>query len=238
MKTVVHMLSGGRVYGTSTPDSDTDYKAVHLPPANDILLQRVADRVGHSTKNGATKNDACDVDFESFSLQKYLENLLSGQPVALSMLFTPEQFIQENSPLWQHIISNRSRWLHRDIKPILSFCKNWAKRASIPAKGGQPVDWKGLSHAVRVCREAEELLLHHTITYPRPEAELIRNIRSASLTQSEVATIVEAGVARLDECLMLTTLPERPDVDAAERIVVEHYRSIVTSEDATLTAFG
>ena len=36
---VVKMKFGSHLYGTSTPLSDTDYKAVYIPEARDIILQ-------------------------------------------------------------------------------------------------------------------------------------------------------------------------------------------------------
>ena len=42
--TLVRMQFGSHVYGTNTPASDLDFKAVHLPPARDILLPRFGTR--------------------------------------------------------------------------------------------------------------------------------------------------------------------------------------------------
>lgn len=41
MKTVVKIKFGSHLYGTNTPASDLDYKSVHIPDVDDILLQRV-----------------------------------------------------------------------------------------------------------------------------------------------------------------------------------------------------
>src|SRR5690242_3080832 len=103
-RTIVRMQFGSHVYGTNVPTSDLDFKAVHIPAAEDILLQRVRPSINTKTKqDGNKRNGPGDVDFESFSLQKHMHMLLEGQTVALSMLFTPERWIIEKDPLWDTI---------------------------------------------------------------------------------------------------------------------------------------
>ena len=41
MNLIVKMKFGSHLYGTSTLLSDTDYKAVYIPEARDIILQRI-----------------------------------------------------------------------------------------------------------------------------------------------------------------------------------------------------
>ena len=40
MRRIVELRAGSHLYGTATAASDTDLKAVYLPAARDILLQR------------------------------------------------------------------------------------------------------------------------------------------------------------------------------------------------------
>ncbi len=115
MTTVVRMHYGSHVHGTNVPESDRDFKAVHIPPARDILLQRVQDIITASTKNDSSdRNTAEDEDFESHSLQRFFTLLLEGHAVALSMLFTPDRWIIERTPLWDRICGDRRRWLMND----------------------------------------------------------------------------------------------------------------------------
>jgi hypothetical protein len=80
-------------------------------------------------------------------------------------------------------------------------------------------------HAVRVAREAEELLMHHTITYPRPEADLLLAIRKGELPYKEVAEMLEAGLDRREECHRISALPDRGDQATADQLVLAAYRS-------------
>ena len=320
MTALVRMQFGSHVYGTNVPTSDHDYKAVHFPDGREILLQRVQNAINVKTKqDGTQKNGPDDIDFESFSLQKYMKLLLDGQTVAITMLFTPERWIIESLPLWDEIRANKHLWLHRGVAAFAGYCRQQANKygikgsrvavtramvgflqnrieASYPAcklsrhwdelivvmsgqehvefltdtLRGRPecvvrmvsvcnrkaqehvtlkealkiyqhlldeyghrarlaetnegVDWKALMHAVRVCREAEELLTHHMVSYPRPEAELLLHIRKGELPYQQVAELIEDGMVRLEECQRLSTLPEKPDYYAADELVASAYR--------------
>jgi predicted nucleotidyltransferase len=108
MDLIVEMRFGAHLYGTDTPQSDLDLKAVYLPEADDILLQRVAASVTASpAKRPGEKNLPGDVDREAYSLQRFLELLAEGQVIALDMLFAPDAAMTMTpTPLWRQIQAN------------------------------------------------------------------------------------------------------------------------------------
>jgi hypothetical protein len=73
---------------------------------------------------------------------------------------------------------------------------NYGQRAHKAHLAGG-VDWKALSHAVRVNCEALELLTTGKITFPRPERELLLKIKTGQLPYEQVAEIIEQGLADL-----------------------------------------
>lgn len=323
-RTLVRMQFGSHVYGTNVPASDLDFKAVHVPAASDILLQRVRPSINNAIKKvEGQRNGPDDIDFESFALQKFMTMLLEGQTVALSMLFTPDQWIIEQSPEWSFIRENRQLWLHRSVSAFAGYCRqqankygirgsrvaasravltwaeqmvdahgtqgklrdHWPQVEELVARGlehvvivegthadnqpvrflevcnrkvqehatfkeayaiskrvfdeyghrallaetNQGVDWKACMHAVRVSREAQELLLHHTISYPRPEAELLLAIRKGELPYKDVADMLETGLDRLEECAKESALPEKGDHAEAEALILRTYRAAIAA---------
>lgn len=95
----------GAPYGTATPASDLDAKAVVLPAACDILLQRVqaivvtsrAREPGEAVRPG-------EEDVETFGLQRYLALLAGNQPLAIEMLFAPDAFmLAPPDKLWREV---------------------------------------------------------------------------------------------------------------------------------------
>lgn len=131
-RTVVRMEFGSPVYGTSTPESDRDYKSVFVPSARDILLQR-ATRVSRtrSTGDDASRNTATDVDVQEFSLQGYLALLCEGQTVAVDMLFVPARHVLESSETWRRIVASRRQLLSRSIAPFVRYCRSQADKYGI-----------------------------------------------------------------------------------------------------------
>ena len=91
MDIIVEMRFRAHLYGTETATADLDLKAVYLPSARDILLQRAAAAApsGDRKQHGA-RNAPGDVDREVYSLQRYVQLLAEGQTVALDMLFAPD----------------------------------------------------------------------------------------------------------------------------------------------------
>lgn len=130
---IIRMHFGSHVYGTNLPTSDSDIKNVIIPPARDILLQRVCNARTLSTKlNSLSKNAQGDIDEEFFSLQKYLSLLLQGQTVALDVLFTPASFwIGVASPIWEDIQKNRDKFIHSGTASFAGYCKQQANKYGI-----------------------------------------------------------------------------------------------------------
>ena len=113
----------------------------------------------------------------------------------------------------------RVKEAHQIYKRIFD---EYGQRA-LEAEQQQNVDWKALMHATRVAGEAKELLLHHTITYPRPDSQLLLQIRKGELPYQQVAEIIEQGLIDLDKASEQSTLPKEPDYQWADDFVFNNY---------------
>lgn len=72
---------------------------------------------------------------------------------------------------------------------------NYGARA-LAAERNEGVDWKALSHAVRVGHEAIEFLTTGFITLPRPEAKYLIDIKSGKVPFQQVGEEIEETVRR------------------------------------------
>lgn len=95
------------------------------------------------------------------------------------------------------------------------------------AKDNQNIDWKAVSHAVRVGRQAVELLDTGHITFPRPEAAHLVAIKTGQLPFDAVAEEIEQLLADVEDAAAKSTLPERPDQSFIDQIVYNTYRDKV-----------
>jgi hypothetical protein len=103
---------------------------------------------------------------------------------------------------------------------------NYGQRAHKAHLAGG-VDWKALSHAVRVNREALELLTTGKITFPRPERELLLKIKTGQLPYEQVAEIIEQGLTDLTAAHATSKLRNEPDQEWVNEFLYKIYSGIV-----------
>ena len=89
------------------------------------------------------------------------------------------------------------------------------------AENNQGVDWKALSHAVRVGGQAVELLKTGSVIFPRPEREHLIAIKTGTLPYQEVAEEIEDLLSLVEETAKTSTLPESADTNWIDSFV-EH----------------
>ena len=153
--TIVRIEFGSHLYGTSTPESDHDYKSVYVPCASDILLQRVKGSTGHKVKRYEhEKNAPEDTDDEAYSLQRYLTLLAEGQTVTIDMLFAPNPIVW--TPLWWEIQNNKERFLTKRSAAFVGYCRTQANKYGI--KGSR----------VSAAKNAAEFFSEHMLSNEQP----------------------------------------------------------------------
>lgn len=97
------------------------------------------------------------------------------------------------------------------------------------AEKNEGIDWKALSHAVRVNSEAKELLDTGFITFPCPNRQLLLDIKLGKMDYKDVAVIIDQGLEDLKASELTSTLPEYPDMDYVNNFIYEIYREIVSN---------
>lgn len=324
MQVLVEMKFGSHLYGTQTPASDLDFKAVHLPAGRDLLLQRAKTVISEKTKtDGTAKNTADDIDRESYSLQRYLGLAAEGQTVALDMLFAPEwSFVREPSPLWLEVRANKGRLLTRRYASFMGYCRDQANKYGIKgsrvaasrlamdslaeamarlgttarlseiaetaealsaatehmdhhdqtiqsgsiirhwrvcgrsmpytssiknaheimkrlvdeygkralqAEQNQGVDWKALSHAVRIGRQAVEVLETANVVFPRPDAAELLEIKTGARPYPAVAAEIERLLLEMEAAAARSTLPSAPDHAWIDDFVADAHRAAIAA---------
>ena len=104
------------------------------------------------------------------------------------------------------------------IQVLQRLDDNYGNRARMAASN-EGIDWKALSHAVRVGEEAIELLKTGMIQFPRPNADFLLSIKKGELQYATVAEYIENVFERLLEAEKESTLPAEPNRDKADEII-------------------
>lgn len=98
---------------------------------------------------------------------------------------------------------------------------------ALQAERNEGIDWKALSHAVRVGREAVELLRTGRITFPLPYAAEIVAIKREELPYEAVAATIGDLLVEVEDAASGSPLPEAPDQEFIEELVARAYHQKV-----------
>jgi hypothetical protein len=319
-RSIVSIKFGSHLYGTATPQSDLDFKAVYVPDARSILLQRVKGSIMESRRKAEKeKNLPGEIDRESYSLQKYLALVAEGQTVALDILFAPEwSMVEPPADEWREIRACKHKLLTKRAAAFVGYCRQQANKYGIKgsrvaasraaltlldglmakhgttpklgefaaevngclgehstlsdvtlangavikhwdvcgrkmpftssiktaaeimrrlvdeygqralqAERSEGVDWKALSHAVRVGTQALEFLSSAHFTFPLPNAEHIRDIKLGKLPYRAVAEEIENLLEAVEKASLTSPLPDAPDMEWIDAFVARVYREEV-----------
>lgn len=108
---------------------------------------------------------------------------------------------------------------------------------SLAAEKNEGVDWKAVSHAVRVGYQTLDLLNEGRMTFPARVAPLLLDIKQGRVPYRDVARAIETLLVMVDEASSRSSLPERPDyawIDA----FVEAVHAQVVANTISLGAIG
>lgn len=94
------------------------------------------------------------------------------------------------------------------------------------------VDWKALSHAVRVGREAVELFTTGRLQFPLVCAPHLLAIKLGQVPHATVTAEIEAMLTEVEHAAAASTLPNEPDLKAAEALIYQAHRAQVLEADA------
>lgn len=101
----------------------------------------------------------------------------------------------------------------------LKVYENYGHRTRA-AMDNEGIDWKAVSHAIRVAGQAKELLLTGHITFPRPDADFLLQVKRGELDYNNVAPILERMVEEVDEASKASPLPGKSDQEAIDELVL------------------
>lgn len=100
-------ITGSRLYGTATPDSDFDYREICIPP-----LRVTADPFMSFNVKDSFENE----DRAIYDLGKFMNLCADANPNIIELLFIPEEFTILKTEQWDKVIENRQLFLSKNVK--------------------------------------------------------------------------------------------------------------------------
>lgn len=123
----------------------------------------------------------------------------------------------------------------RDVVALM--VDEYGKR-SLMAETNQGVDWKALSHAVRVSTQAIELLSTGNVTFPLANAAHMIDIKLGHIPYQDVAAEIEDLLICVERAAETSRLPEEPDRAWIDAFVAKVYAEEVRGNDRTPRALA
>lgn len=94
------------------------------------------------------------------------------------------------------------------IPMVENFIKEYGDRAK-QAEENQGIDWKAVSHAFRAAYQVRGILKDGDFTYPLPETEFLRSVKSGSLHfKNEVGPKLDTLMDEVEALSVASSLPE------------------------------
>lgn len=229
---IMTFVGGSQLHGAKLEEKDdTDLYGIFIEPPEKILGTDSYEHFVHTTGGQRGGNRPTDTDVCLYSLRKWANLACKGNPSVLHFLFA--------KPVFQHFL-----WVRLGLRPQMFLARshvgaflgyaNAQLRRLLNQQGQKNVhrpfleeqhgyDTKYAMHITRLLYEAEELMRAGTITLPRPEKELLIDIRRGKYKLYELERMNnELEVAAL-AAQEQSNLPERVDRAAISKIISQTY---------------
>ncbi len=112
----------------------------------------------------------------------------------------------------------------KDTRAIYARLLDEYGARALMAERNEGVDWKALSHAVRVGGEALELLATGWISFPLPNAEHILAIKQGYVPYVAVAEEIEDLLERVEAAQKTSILPDASNKTFIDELIADVYR--------------
>lgn len=98
---------------------------------------------------------------------------------------------------------------------------------ALAAETNNGVDWKAVSHAVRIARQAIELLQFGDVIFPRKDADHLLAIKTGQLPYRDVAAEIDALLPKIESEAARSWLPDAPDHEWIDNFVADAHRAVI-----------
>lgn len=107
--TIFLTLAGSKVYGTSTPESDTDTRGVCILPDKSLYFG-----------TGLNKFEQMDKGFDNdkiiYDMRKFVSLAINNNPNIIELLFTDEEYWIKSSKWFERLIDVRDSFLSKNVR--------------------------------------------------------------------------------------------------------------------------
>jgi hypothetical protein len=182
-----------------------------------------------STASDDRRNGPEDIDITLYSLRRWAHLAAKGNATALHFLFASAT--ASSAAAWDRIQAASALFLGKhSATQFLGFAENQRKRilgeAGRGKKGRRPeyeclhgYDSKAAMHCLRLYFECIELMRAGRITLPRPERDLLIQVRQGQFTMEQFSQMADDLRRDAEQATLNSPLPDAVDPQAISALV-------------------
>jgi predicted nucleotidyltransferase len=211
---IYRCIIGSQAYGLADSESDIDRRGIYLPPANlHWSLYGVPGQLeNHNTQEAY------------WEIQRFFVLALKANPNVLECLFTP--LVELATPLAEELLQSRSIFLSRLVYQTYNgYVMSQFKKMQADLRNRGEVKPKHVMHLIRLLIAGIEVLRTGVVPLRADEhRDRLLAIRRGELAWAEVEEWRKALHREFDAALETTQLPERPDYERANALLIKARR--------------
>ena len=211
---IYRCVVGSRAYGLDHDESDIDRRGIYLAPAE---LQWSLFGAPEQFEDNATQS--C-----YWELQKFLTMALKANPNILECLYSP--LVEKVTPLGEEILAVRQGFLSQMIfQTFNGYAMSQFKKIERDLRNHGGVRWKHAMHLLRLLLQGAAALRQGSVPVRvETHRDRLLAVKRGEMPWAAVDAWRKELHRDVDCALAETRLPERPDYEAANRILLQGRR--------------
>ncbi|MBL8876583.1 MAG: nucleotidyltransferase domain-containing protein [Phycisphaerae bacterium] len=214
---IFRAVIGSRAYGLEHGESDTDVRGIYLPPA---AMHWSIYGVPEQLENNETQE--CYWEYE-----KFLKLALKANPNVLEVLYSP--IVLETSPIAERVRESRAMFLSKLVYQTFNgYAMSQFRKLEQDVRSSGSVKWKHAMHLIRLLLSGIEALRTGDLPLRvETHRDLLLDIRDGRMEWDAVDHWRSQLHSEFEATFALTSLPDRPDYDKANVMLIEARQEMV-----------
>jgi predicted nucleotidyltransferase len=233
---ILRTTVGSQLYGTNLDNGDRDEMGIYIEPPEFVLGFKSMEHYTWRSKPEGEKSAAGDIDLTLYSLRRFMSLAMQGNPSVILMLFAPSPYVIYSDEFGEALRAAKHLIISKRAYPrFRGYMQSQRLRLEGIKKGHMPkrtdlvdaygYDTKYAMHVLRLGLQGVELMETGGFELPMREAELLREVRTGHFTYDEALWAIGAVERNLEAAYAKSTLPEEPDVQALEKLMIHWHKS-------------
>lgn len=242
-------IGGSESYGVATDFSDKDIYGFAIPPKDYIFPHLRGEIPGFGTRGPNfeeweehhVQDGDVGYDFKVYSIIKFFNLTMSGNPNMIDILFVPRRCILHSTAIGELVRENRHLFLakhswprfkgyaYEQMRKLKKFSPK-GKRAALIKEHGYDV--KHGYHIVRLLNEIEQILVKHDLDL-ECNREQLKAIRAGKWSYERLVEYFNDKEKELESIKNNSSLRDKPDEQAIKNLLLRclemHYGDLASA---------